>query len=269
MTVKILVFGDVYGRVGRRMLAAHLPVLREKYAPDFVVANAENLTSGKGPSVRHADELLALGVDAMTGGNHSFSRLQEIAPYMDAPGSRLIRPANFFRAPGFRVPGAGWLSLEKGGKRLFVLNLMSGLLMKDQMDNPFLAADRILAERAAGHDAVLVDFHRETTSEIYCMAEFLDGRASLVCGTHTHVQTNDEHILAKGTGMIADLGMTGPAHSAIGQEFPARVAQMLTGTRLGGGKAVAVTEGPGAVHGIYAEIEGGKCVAIEKIRIRE
>ena len=259
MRTKLLVLGDVFGRVGRRMVKDHIPALRAKYAPDFLVANAENLTGGKGPSSQHARELLDMGFDVLTGGNHSFSRLADIGPVMDEPGSRVLRPDNFSRAPGFHLPGRGWCVVEKNGKRLLALNLMSGLFLKDQVDNPFLAADRLLAEHAGAYDAVILDFHRETTSESACMAQHLDGRATLVYGTHTHVQTNDETVLEKGTGFITDVGMTGPKWSSIGQTFGPRIAQCLTGTNLFGGKAESVTEGPGALHG----------VGIEKVRVRE
>lgn len=270
MRTKILVFGDVFGRVGRHMLTAHLADLKKKYAPDFLVANAENLTGGKGPSSAHAQELLDMGFDVLTGGNHSFSRIADIGPMMDAQGSRVLRPDNFFQAPEHPLPGRGWCVVEKGGKRLLVANVMSGLFLRDQVDNPFLAADRLLKEHDDGKfDAVLVDFHRETTSEACCMAEFLDGRATVVYGTHTHVQTNDETILAKGTGFITDVGMTGPKWSSIGQGFAPRIAQCLTGTSLFGGKAESVTEGPGALHALYVEAEGGRCVGIEKVRVRE
>jgi metallophosphoesterase (TIGR00282 family) len=267
---KILVFGDVFGRVGRRIVKEQLPELRKKFAPDFMVANAENLTGGKGPSIPHAQEMLDLGFDVLTGGNHSFARLGEIAPFMDAPGSRLIRPANYFETPDFRVPGRGYAVVEKNGKKLAVLNLMSGLFLKDQMDNPFLAADKFFKDNEeSGFDAALVDFHREATSESYCMAQLLDGRATLVYGTHTHVQTNDETILPGGTGFICDVGMTGPKWSSIGQTFPGRLAQCLTGTRLFGGKVESVTEGPGALHALYVETQDGRCVGIEKVRVRE
>lgn len=269
MRTKILVFGDIFGRVGRRMIAAHLPELRRKFAPDFMVANAENLTGGKGPSSAHAKELLDAGFDVLTGGNHSFSRMADIGPLMDAPGSRILRPENFFQVPGYHLPGRGWSVVEKNGKRFLVINVVSGLFIKDQVNNPFLAVDRLLTEHTGDFDAILVDFHRETTSEAYCMAEYLDGRVTLVYGTHTHVQTNDETISAKGTGFICDVGMIGPKWSSIGQGFAPRIAQCLTGVGHFGGKAESVTDGTGALFALYLEAENGKCVGIEKIRIRE
>ncbi|MFB0965697.1 MAG: YmdB family metallophosphoesterase, partial [Patescibacteria group bacterium] len=136
--------------------------------------------------------------------------------------------------------------------------------------NPFLKADEILASYAGEKfDAVLVDFHRETTAEIYCMAEYLSGRATFVYGTHTHVQTNDEHILESGTGMIADVGMTGPLHSAIGQAFEGRLPGMVTGISMFSKKPEPLADGPGSLHAVLVEIEGGKCVSVEKIRIRD
>ncbi len=138
------------------------------------------------------------------------------------------------------------------------------------MYNPFLKADEIFQNaEPESLDAVIVDFHRETTAEIYCMAEYLSGRATFVYGTHTHVQTNDEHVLPSGTGMIADVGMTGPLHSAIGQAFEGRLPTMVTGVSLFSKKPEPLTEGPGSLHAVLVEVQDGRCVAIEKIRIRD
>lgn len=206
--------------MGRELVARHMPALRERYAPDFCVANSENLTSGGGPVPAHVAFMRDLGFDCLTGGNHTFSHIRELAEEFENPDTIQIRPANYYDAPGYPIPGKGFRICEKDGKRLLVVNLISGVFLKDQVYNPFLKADEILAAFADERfDAVIVDFHRETTAEIYCMAEHLSGRAAFVYGTHTHVQTNDEHVLPSGTGMIADVGMTGPLHSAIGQSF--------------------------------------------------
>jgi hypothetical protein len=150
-----------------------------------------------------------------------------------------------------------------------VVNLLSSTFLKDEVYNPFLKADEILSFYAReSFDAVLVDFHRETTAEIYCMAEHLSGRATFVYGTHTHVQTNDEHVLPSGTGMIADVGMTGPLHSAIGQAFEGRLPGMVTGVKLFSKKPEPLTGVPGSLHAVV-EIHEKKCVRIEKIRIRD
>ena len=166
------------------------------------------------------------------------------------------------------MPGKGWKTVEKDGKRLLVVNLMSSAFMNDSLDNPFQSVERILSSFSEKFDAIVVDFHRETTAELANMVYFLDGRVAVVCGTHTHVQTNDERIFPKGTGMITDLGMTGPLWSSIGHTFESRLPQLLTGTKIFSPKAEQVI-GEGVLTGIFVEIEAGKCVYIEKIRIQE
>jgi metallophosphoesterase (TIGR00282 family) len=268
--MKILIFGDIFGRMGRELTARHLPALKEAYAPDFIVGNSENLTSGKGPVPEHVTEFAALGFDCLTGGNHVFSHLKELAGELQKPDTIQIRPANYYDVPGYQIPGKGWRVCEKAGKRLLVVNLLSGVFLKDQVYNPFLKIDEILVSlQGERFDGIIVDFHRETTAESYCMAEHLSGRASFVYGTHTHVQTNDEHILESGTGMITDVGMTGPLHSAIGQAFEGRLPTFITGVGLFSKKPEPLTEGPGVVNAVFVEIEDGKCRKVEKIRIRE
>ena len=145
---------------------------------------------------------------------------------------------------------------------------MSGVFLKDQMDNPFLVVDRILSEQAGKYDACVIDFHRETTAELVCMAEWVKGRASLVYGTHTHVQTNDERIIDGGTAMITDIGMTWPIHSAIGQDFESRIAGFVSGSGAFAIKPVPMEHGPMVVTGVFVDIDAmGRATHIEKIRI--
>lgn len=211
----------------------------------------------------------SLGFDVLTGGNHVFSNLKDARDEFESPDSIQIRPLNYFENPYYTIPGRGYRIVERAGNRVLVVNLMSSVFMRDNLDNPFLAVDRLLNSMQDQRiDAILVDFHRETTSETCNMAYFLDGRVSVVYGTHTHVQTNDEQIFPKGTGMITDVGMTGALDSSIGQDFASRLPQFLSGTNLFGGKAEQVV-GHGLLSGIFVEIEDGKCIRIEKIRIRE
>jgi len=209
-----------------------------------------------------------LGFDVLTGGNHVFSNLEESGTVFSDPESIQIRPANYLEHPGYPMPGKGWRIVEKNGQRLLVINLMSGVFMQENMDNPFQSIERILSGFSEKFDAIVIDFHRETTAELANMAYFLDGKVSVVYGTHTHVQTNDERIFPKGTGMITDLGMTGPLWSSIGHSFESRLTQLLTGTKLFGPKAEQVV-GEGILTGIFVEVQDGKCVHIEKIRIQE
>ncbi len=188
---------------------------------------------------------------------------------MDRADTLQIRPANFYSSKYYTLPGRGALVLNKNGKSILVINVISGLFLKDHVSNPFLKVDEMLEEyKDQTFDAILVDFHRETTAESYCMTEFLSGRATFVYGTHTHVQTNDEHILESGTGMITDIGMTGSMHSAIGQKFEGRLPAMLSGVNLFSVKPEPDMSA-GVVSAILVEIENGKCISLEKIRIRE
>lgn len=251
------------------MVQDHIAALHAQYAPDFMFANSENITGGKGPTAQHIETMRELGFDVLTGGNHVFSNLKNCGDCFDNPASIQIRPENFFVNPFYQVPGRGWKVVEKNGFRILVVNLMSSVFMRDHLDNPFLVADRLLRElESERFDAVFVDFHRETTAETCNMAYFLDGRATVVYGTHTHVQTNDERIFPLGTGMITDVGMTGSLDGSIGHTFESRLPQFLTGTNLFGPKAEQAI-GRGVLNGLYVEIENKRCVKIETIRIRE
>ena len=209
-----------------------------------------------------------LGFDVLTGGNHVFSNLKDSGNIFSDPDSIQIRPANYCEHQDYPIPGKGWKIVEKSGQRLLVINLMSSTFMRDSLDNPFQYIEKFLSGLTGRYDGIVVDFHRETTAELVNMAYFLDGKVAVVYGTHTHVQTNDERIFPKGTGMITDLGMTGALWSSIGHTFESRLPPLLTGTRLFGPKAEQVI-GEGILTGIFVEIEAGKCVHIEKIRIQE
>ncbi|NCP77265.1 YmdB family metallophosphoesterase [bacterium] len=209
-----------------------------------------------------------LGFDVLTGGNHVFSNFKDSGDIFSDPLSIQIRPANYSEHQDYPIPGKGWKIIEKNGQKLLVINIMSGTFMNDSVDNPFQSIEKILSGITEKFDAIVVDFHRETTAELVNMAYFLDGKVSVVYGTHTHVQTNDERIFPKGTGMITDLGMTGPLWSSIGHTFESRLPKLLTGTKLFGPKAEQVV-GEGVLTGIFVEIQAGKCVYIEKIRIQE
>lgn len=250
-------------------MAQYLPELRAQYHPDFVIANSENLTNGKGPIPEHLHELERSGVDIFTGGNHSFANMDFCADYMNTPNSPQLRPANFYDSKHYQLPGRGVWLFEKNGKKLLVINLISGNFLKDDVYNPFLKIDEILTEHPLEkYDGIIVDFHRESTAESYCMAEWVSGRVSLQYGTHTHVQTNDDRILPSGTGAMTDVGMTGALNSSIGQEFSGWIPTFVSGTGHFSGKK-ETDMGPGVVCGMFVEIQKGKCIQIEKIRITE
>jgi metallophosphoesterase (TIGR00282 family) len=205
----ILFVGDLVGGLGRRTLLGLLPALRERHAPTFVVVNAENVAGGLGITPKIADELLAAGVDVITLGNHAYKR-KEIYGYLDAQ-PRILRPANYL----VTQPGHGDTVVERDGVRLGVVNL-SGNLYLNAGRPAFVEVDAALERLAGRVDHLLVDMHAEATSEKVALGWYLDGRATAVVGTHTHVPTADARVLPGGTAYVTDVGMTGPRGGVIG-----------------------------------------------------
>jgi metallophosphoesterase (TIGR00282 family) len=219
----ILFVGDLVGSIGRHTLIECLPVLRERYAPTFVVVNGENVAGGLGITPKAADQLLAAGVDAITLGNHAYHR-REIYPYLDSQ-PRIVRPANYLRGQ----PGRGVCVVESAaGTRLGVINLSGSLYLRTGR-SAFVEIDGALRE-LGDVDQILVDMHAEATSEKVALGWHLDGRVSAVVGTHTHIPTADARVLPGGTAYITDVGMTGPRGGVIGvkreQALQALVTQM-------------------------------------------
>jgi metallophosphoesterase (TIGR00282 family) len=219
--VAILFVGDIVGAVGRRMLRTLLPELRERHALDFVVVNGENASGGTGITPKVADELFDLGVDAITLGNHTYKH-REIYPYLDSHDA-ILRPANFLRGQ----PGHGTCVVERDGVRLGVVNLSGNLFMRAGRA-AFAEADAALHGLRDRVDHVLVDMHAEATSEKVAMGWHLDGRATAVLGTHTHVPTADARVLPGGTAYITDVGMTGARGGVIGVKREQAVEAMVT-----------------------------------------
>ncbi len=216
----ILFVGDLVGGIGRRTLLECLPVLRERYAPTFVVVNGENVAGGLGITPKAANELLAKGVDAITLGNHAYHR-REIYPYLDEE-TRIVRPANYLRGQ----PGRGTCVVESAGLRLGVVN-MSGNLYLRAGRSAFTEIESSLKELGEV-DHILVDMHAEATSEKIAMGWLLDGRVTAVVGTHTHVPTADARVLPGGTAYITDVGMTGPRGGVIGVKREQAVESLVT-----------------------------------------
>jgi metallophosphoesterase (TIGR00282 family) len=219
--VRILFCGDLVGSAGRRALLALLPGLRERYAPTFVVVNAENVAGGFGITPKLADELLAAGVDAITLGNHAYRRT-EIYAYLDEQ-PRIVRPANYLRSQ----PGRGHTVIERDGQRLAVINL-SGNLYVQAGRSAFAEVDGLLAELGSSVDHILVDMHAEATSEKVAMGWHLDGRVTAVVGSHTHVPTADARVLPGGTAYVTDAGMTGARGGVLGFDRRLAVAALVT-----------------------------------------
>ncbi len=212
---KALIFGDVVGKIGREALKRALPGLKAAYAPDLVIANAENLAHGKGLTKPIIADLKAAGVDFFTAGNHVFHNPKGPHDVWADAGLKdvLIRPANFPEG----TPGEGEKTLIVGKKRLLVVNLICQVFMGEAYGSPFAAMEAIL-KRHAGEtfDAILVDLHGEASSERIAFGLHFDGRVSSVTGTHTHVPTADARVLPGGSAYLTDIGMTGARHSVLG-----------------------------------------------------
>ena len=219
--MRLLFVGDVVGGIGRRTLAALLPGLRDELELDFVVVNGENAAGGLGITPRTADEIFALGVDAITLGNHTY-RHREVWPYLDERRD-IVRPANFLRTQ----PGRGTCVLERDGVTLGVVNLSGNVHLRAGR-NAFAEADAAVRTLRADSDHVLVDMHAEVTSEKVAMGWHLDGRVTAVVGTHTHVPTADDRVLPGGTAYVTDVGMTGPRGGVIGVKREQAIASLAT-----------------------------------------
>jgi 2',3'-cyclic-nucleotide 2'-phosphodiesterase len=219
--VSILFVGDVVGGIGRRTLLSMLPGLRERFTPDFVVVNGENMAGGIGITPKNADDLFGAGVDVITLGNHTY-RHREIYAYLDSQ-ERILRPANFLR----NQPGHGWCVVSHQDVRLGVVSV-SGNLFMDAGRPAFAEVDAALHALKGSVDHVLVDVHAEATSEKVGMGWHLDGRVTAVVGTHTHVPTADARVLPGGTAYITDVGMTGPRGGVIGVKRELALEAMIT-----------------------------------------
>ncbi len=210
--MRILFIGDIVGQPGRRMVKDTLPRLREELQPDLILANGENAAAGFGITPSLVEELLDLGIAVLTSGNHIWDKKEIYSYFRDQVNGRLLRPANY---PG-DSPGRGlYIGETPTGIGYAVLNLQGRIFMPP-LDCPFRKADELLASIPSDVKIRIVDFHAEATSEKQAMGWYLDGRATAVVGTHTHIPTADENILPQGTAYQTDLGMTGPYESIIG-----------------------------------------------------
>jgi len=208
-----LILGDVVGRPARRAIRDLVPSLIEREGIDLAIANAENAAGGIGVDLKSAKELLSSGVDVLTSGNHIWKK-KEIYQYMDEH-SELIRPANYPEG----APGRGWCAWQNDhGLNALIINVQGRVFMPNHVDDPFRSVDAICRERGRHSRVIIVDMHAEATSEKNAMGWYLNGRASIVFGSHTHVQTSDDRILPGGTAYITDVGMCGPLDSVIGME---------------------------------------------------
>jgi metallophosphoesterase (TIGR00282 family) len=259
--MRILYCGDVFGRSGREAIAAELPGLREKLKLDFVLVNGENAAGGFGITEAICDDLLNAGADAVTLGNHSWDQ-RETLVFIERQ-TRLLRPVNFPTG----TPGRGANLIDTHtGKRVLVVNVMGRLYM-DPLDDPFTTLDRELEACPLGRvaDAIIVDVHAEATSEKQAMGYYLDGRASLVVGTHTHTPTADHRVLGGGTAYMSDAGMCGDYDTILGmqkEESIRRFLQKTPGPRMEPGL------GEGTLSGVAVETDDSTGLAIRVSAVR-
>lgn len=258
MSTRILFLGDVCGEPGRRAVSTLLPTLRTMLNPDFVIVNAENAAGGYGITRRLAEELFSAGADCLTNGDHAFDRKESWEFLSTEP--RILRPLNL---PS-EAPGRGWgvYPLPKRANPVVVINLIGRVFMKPA-DCPFQKVKSVLAEIASLHPITIVDFHAEATAEKQGMGYFLDGLVSAVIGTHTHIQTADEHILPRGTAFITDVGMCGAFDSILGMEKNLALRRLV--------ELVPVRLQPATedirINGVVIEIddESGRAQKIERL----
>jgi len=257
--MKILFIGDIFAKPGREIVRRVLPALIEQHQIDFVIANAENSAAGFGVTGDIADTLLGYGIDVMTSGNHVWDK-KEVLEYIPRQ-PKLLRPANYPAG----VPGRGsYLGRTRTGDPVGVVNIMGRVFMTP-LDDPFAVAVREVETLRAKTRVIVVDFHAEATSEKIAMGWHLDGRATAVIGTHTHVQTADERILPKGTACLTDVGMTGPHDSIIGVVVDNALPRFLTGMPAKFEPATGAGRLNAAI--VTADAATGKALRIERLNL--
>ena len=260
--MRLLFIGDVVGRAGRDVIVQHLPRLRQDLALDFVIVNAENAAHGFGITGKIAGELFEAGADVLTLGNHAWDQREALGFIEGEP--RLLRPANY---PSGTPGGGSGLFVDPSGRRLLVVNVLGRVFM-EPLEDPFAEVEKALGACPLGEgaDAVVIDIHAEATSEKMAMGHFVDGRASLVIGTHSHVPTADAQILPHGTAYQTDAGACADYDSIIGMEKDEPLNRFLTKIPRG---RFSPAEGPGTLCGAYVETDDatGLATRIEPVRL--
>ena len=259
-SIRILFLGDVVGEPGRKAVIARLPWFKQEQGVDFIIVNGENAAGGRGITPRLAIDLLRAGAAVITTGDHVWDQPEIVDYFPTEP--RLLRPINYPEG----TPGGGSVVLETAKGKVGVVLVQGRSFIQPPLDNPFLAAERELDRLAAeGVKVTVVEIHAETTSEKIAMGRMLDGRASLVVGTHTHVQTADESIFPGGTGYLTDAGMCGPEESVLGRSIESVVWRFKTGmpTRF------PVAKGDVRICGVAVDVDTatGRCLKIERVSV--
>ncbi len=246
--MKILAIGDIVGDLGLKKLSELLPKIIEKENIDFTIVNAENTSGGMGLTQKDFDTLQKMKIDVFTMGNHTWGK-KDIFSFIDNP--KLLRPANYSKG----VPGKGYNIYQCKDKKIAVINLIGRTDMNILSENPFLLAKDLVAKLQKEADIIIVDFHAEATAEKIAMKHFLDGKITVLFGTHTHVQTADAEITEQGTGYITDLGMTGAINSVIGMDVKASIKRFVTSLP----ERYKLAEGNAMLNGCVFEINDDNC----------
>ena len=264
--MRVLFFGDVFGKPGRQAVKMAILKLTREYSPDFIIVNGENVAHGKGITQRMAEDFFEMGVDVITTGNHAWDQ-SEVHDYFNRT-DRLLRPVNYPDVEPSPVPGKGVTVIEcknRPGLKLGVILLMGRVFM-DPLDCPFHRGKKEIQKlKDKGIKNILIDFHGEASSEKQAFAHYVDGDVSAVLGTHSHVQTADERILPCGTATITDVGMSGCFDSVIGTKKEIAIRKFLTKmpTRF------EPAEGPGGYGAVLIDIDEKTGKAREILRFRE
>ena len=260
--MKLLFLGDIVGRTGRDLIRRHVRALASRHGADLVIANGENAAGGAGITRENMLEILAAGVDVITTGNHVWDKRETLEFIGNEP--RLLRPANYPDG----TPGAGsCVVTAKNGVKVGVINVM-GRVFLHAIDDPFRGAEREIARvRGDGAQVIFVDMHAETTSEKIALSYYLDGMVTAVIGTHTHVQTADERILAGGTACLTDVGMTGPHDGVIGIEKATIIARFVSGLPA----RFETASGDPRMHGVIIDVDEttGRATGIARLSLSE
>ena len=258
--LKILCIGDTYGEPGRRAVASVVKPMKEKNEVDLVLCNAENAADGSGITEKIAKELLAMGCDVITCGDHVWDHKKDVEDFLNKE-NRMLRPSNFPK----NAPGRGSCVVEARGVSIGVLHVAGQAFMRYHFSSPLLSADEELQKlHSLGARFILVDMHAEATSEKAAISWYLDGRVAAVVGSHTHVQTADERVTEKGTACITDMGMTGPYDSVIGAEKELIIQRFLTQTPI----RKQVAKNDVRLCGVLLSIDEktGRALSIERIQ---
>lgn len=255
--MRIAFIGDIVGRPGRKIIEQNLKKLKEKYKIDFVIANGENASHGFGLTPKNAGELFSFGIDIITGGNHSFDKKKEMISLLET--ANVIRPANYPES----VPGEGYKIFDVNGEKLAILNLMGNFSMPT-CDNPFNKATKIIQEfEEQDIKNIFIDFHAEATSEKRVMGMMFKGKVSGICGTHTHIGTDDLQII-EGTTYLTDIGLTGCRDNVIGMDAKIPIEKATTGL---GGHFTIPNNCKSILQIVVMDLENGKSTDAFKIKL--